>query len=769
MRNYSQIIHNQSETSEGRRHSGEMQEKTTDHAQGRSAAIVARDNSIADHTKTVVGTGSDDLYHANACRPVVGKGLAVSEAFLTVTQTAEFEDKSIRTIRDRCKNGTYKGVQKQTINGGEGWLIPLSSLPKAAQKAYAKQKAVEILDNATAYEVAELAPKSALPDDEYNQLWERYERKGGNFKEKARNALLIVLAYHELIETGVSIGYSEKAIESSHGASRATLRRYLDYVKGHPRQHWEPLLCPDYHGGRKRAEFTPAAYEFLLALKIKSPASNLRVLIRATLKEGAGKGWVLPNEDTIAKRLKEEPAWMFNTREQLERSFPTAERDYSSLALHEMWDSDGRKADVWCVWPDGTVNRPFVIAIREVRTRRVLSIRVCHAPDAEAVLGAYGSALSRANAVPKYFNLDNGREYANKAFTGHQRTRYRFKYNTEEAKGILTAMDVKVKWSKPGQGRGKSIESWWNVIGDNCDRAPDFIGAYCGHNPLSKPEDFDKNRAVSIDVYAAKLIEVITQYEKGDFGGHRGQGMNGKTVLQVYEELAQLATVRKPTASEIRRCRMGVKSLKLDKKDATIRFAIEGYLPRRYWHEALSNLTPAKRERHFNVHYEWGNPDAPISVYCGDEFICDAAPIGSIPFNDYKGGLVRKHMANKGEYLKPRANFIKTMKAKAEIAAPQLENGVSLSLPPIANGADAVIAPSTKVQAVESLPSALQPVAGSKNQLISTSTGQIYQRKDLEKIDKIAEEQKETEARNTRLEELRKRKLEKDLAHLKAG
>lgn len=156
--------------------------------------------------------------------------------------------------------------------------------------------------------------------------------------------------------------------------------------------------------------------------------------------------------------------------EALERGFPTIERDYASLELHQCWESDGRKADVFCVWPDGVVNRPFVIAIRDVRTRKVLSIRICHAPDTEAVLGAYGAALMNTRAVPAYFKLDNGREYANKAFTGHQKTRYRNKYKADEAVGILTAMNVKVHWSKPGQGRDKPIESWWNG-GDSTHQA----------------------------------------------------------------------------------------------------------------------------------------------------------------------------------------------------------------------------------------------------------------------------------------------------------
>lgn len=728
--------------------------------------------NMSNPTESRINSSFNEFAIENVVQPSknkVGQGLDTSTLFLTVVEAADLLEEHDKKIRRNCAAGKYIGAQKQTINGGEGWLIPLTSLPKAAQKAYAKQKATEILNKSTVFDVAELTPKSPLPDDEYHQLWERYERKGGNFKERAKSTLAVVLAYHALLDAGASIGIAEKAIESSHGVSRATLRRYLDYIKGHPQYHWEPLLCPNYHGGRKRAEFTPAAYEFLLALKIKSPASNLRVLIRTTLKEGADKGWILPNEDTIAKRLKEEPAWMFNTRKQLERSFPTVERDYSSLALHEMWDSDGRKADVWCIWPDGTINRPFVIAIRDVRSRRVLSIRVTHAPDAEAVLGAYGSALTRTNAVPKFFKLDNGREYANKAFTGQQRTRYRFKYNTEEAKGILTVMGVEVDWSLPGQPRDKSLESWWNVIANNCDRLPAFSLAYCGHNPLAKPEDFDKKHAIPVEVYAAKLIEVITEYEKGSFGGHRGHGMNGKTVLQVYEELAQITTVRKPTESEIRRCRMGVKSLKLDKKDATIRFAIEGYLPRRYWHEALSNLPSAKREGHFNVHYEWGNPDAPVSIYCGDEFICDAVPIGLIPFNDHQGTQVKQHMEDKGAYLKPRVKFIQDMKKKANIGLPQLGEDALLSLPPIVKAESSVIVPSTKVRNQEHQPSPLQPLEGSKTELISTQTGQIYQRKDLEKVDELKKKIEENEAVKARLEALRQKKLEKDLAHLKAG
>jgi len=736
----------------------------------RSRICVDDSKKLRDHAESRLNSGFATCVPTNDEQPVetvVAHGSRIKPEHLTVVQVADLLRCHVATTRRHCESGKYAGAVKETINGGEGWLIPVRSLPSAAQAAYAKQFAVTLAAKTGVKAVALSLPPEPEPEKEYSLLWDRYDRKDSNFKRMAEEALAALQAYLDVKETGVSVGFAEKAIAASHGVSRSTIRRYLDFTKNHPRQHWLPLLCPQYHGGRARAEFTQAAYDFILALKIQSPSTNLRVLIRAAVKEGASKGWVLPSEDTIAKRLKEEPAWIFNGKSALERSFPTVERDYASLGLHEMWDSDGRKADVWCRWPDGTVNRPFVIAIREARTRRVLSIRICHAPDAEAVLGAYGSALSRANAVPRYFHLDNGREYANKAFTGQQKTRYRFKYNTEEAKGILTAMDVKVHWAKPGMGRAKAIESWWNVIAKNCDQSPCFVGAYCGKDVLSKPEEFDKKNAVPVEAYKDKLIEVVMEYEKGDYGGHRGHGMNSRSVLEVYEELALTAETRKPTASEIRRCRMGVKSLKLDKKEASFKFAIEGYLPVRYWDEALADLPVSKRERPFNVHYEWGNPEAPISVYQGDEFICDAKPIDRIPFLDHDGEQVGQHMDAKRKFLKSRAKAIKALKVRGALALP--DGGASTLPPMIELDSDPVIAPSSKPRILEAVVSPLQAVPDKPGVHVDTETGQEYIGEGARQAQfKDGQQRREADAEETMLQELQRKMNEQREAKARA-
>jgi putative transposase len=679
-----------------------------DLARNRSSVIDNMVEPALDHAENAANIELSTNATTIATRPMIAKRSSATTDLLSVMQVAELLAVHEATIRTNCRKGKYPGAQKQFVNGGEGWFIPIASLPKAAQKAHAKRAAVELLKKVSVNKLAAVVP--AIPDAEYALQWELFERKPGSVKDAAQKALDALLAYCELVDSGMPKEGAKKAIEASHGLARATLHRAISKTKKHPRRHWLPLLCPQWHGGRERAEYTPEAQAFILALRVRSPETNLRTLIRIAKKEGEGKGWVIPSEDTVAKRLGEESAWLTGGMKALERSFPVVERDYASLALHQCWESDGRRADVFCVWPDGTIAKPFVIVWRDVRTRYVLSIRICLNPDAEAVLGSFGSAMAKAQAIPATVKIDNGREYANKAFTGAQTTRYRFKPKVDEAIGILTAMGVVAKWSKPGQGRDKPIESWWNVIAEGCDKYPAFAGAYCGKNVVSKPEDFDIAKAIPLKSYAAQFINCVNEFHQRPHAGH---GMSLRKPSDVYGELSATRTPNPPNESELRRCKMGVKSLKLDKKEATFKFRIDGHVPRRYWHEALSDLPLSMRDTRFNVHYEWDDPDAAVAVYSGDTFICDAMPIGRIDFLESDSEDVIAHMSAKGEFIKPRAKAISAIKASGKLALPdfsQMQESASLSMP------DTVLVLPNKEPVKSSAPSPLHPISNDQDE-----------------------------------------------------
>lgn len=451
---------------------------------------------------------------------------------VSVTQAAALEGVDLRTIRRRCEAGKYQGASKISMNGGGGWNIPVAALSPTAQEKFRRASCPS----------APAEGKAGPDPEEYMGILDAYERKPPGMKRRAEQAAAALDAFQELRETGLSVAQAEKIIAANYGMSKASLWRARGRVKGHSRQYWEALLCPNYHGGRGKAAFTPEAYDWILARQLSQTQPPLSATLIEARRLATEKGWIIPSAKTVKARLDEEPAWLFQGGRQgqkaLERGFPTVERDYESLRIHEMWESDGSRRDVWCRWPDGSVGRPHVLMWRDVRTRMPLGIRIHKSESLELVINALGQALEVSGTKPKNFKMDNGRAYASKAMTGGQPNRYRFKIKPGDPIGVITRLGGKVKWSKPGQGRDKPIEAFWRYVANHCDKSTDFEGAYCGNSPVEKPEGFDARKAVPIESYAAKLLQVVAHFAQHH--RHRGHGMNGKTPFELYAELTQI-------------------------------------------------------------------------------------------------------------------------------------------------------------------------------------------------------------------------------------
>lgn len=600
---------------------------------------------------------------------------------ISTNHAAQLLNVNEATVRRRCMAGKYPGAFKAATNGGEGWMVPTDALPPSAQRQLAEEYAAELAAR-TGIQLEQTAPAELA--GEYRTLWDAYERRPATVKQRAEKALSALVAYMQLRASGLGIPMAEQAIKESHKVHRVTLWRYIKATKKHPRQHWLPLLAPRYHGGKGRAEFTPEAYEWLLARYLNTSQTKCAVLIKELRDEAARRGWVVPGDDTIMRRLKEEPAWKviggrLGTKA-LERSFPAVERSFSSLRLHELWESDGRRADVWCRWPDGSVARPFIIIWREVRARLVLSVRGCLHPTADVVVQAFGNAMERAKAIPENAKLDNGHEYASKLFTGGQKSRYRYKVKVGEPIGIMTLVGAKARWSKPAYGQDKPIESFWNFVANHCDQAPEFQGAYCGKDPKSKPDDFDRKRAIPLEAYQTKLASVLQFFNSRP---HGGEGMGGRSPLQVYTELLGTTEVKHPDPAHVRLYKMGVAMIKMDKREFSLKLTIDGYGPIRYEHPALAELPQSARDRKLQVYYEPDDPTASVAVYDGGEFICDATPMDRLPFIEASGELTRAHAERKAAYVKSKKAAIKQAKEAGKIALPNPGENLGLAAPPL--------------------------------------------------------------------------------------
>lgn len=720
--------------------------ETRDLSPKRSRATGGPDSETRDHAETRAIAAFEREKPETGARPLQQTGSRIPDT-ISANKVAELEGVHLSTIRRRCDGGKYPGAYKSTMNGGDGWLIPPEALSREAQR---KLKAEIIPAPAT-----EAAPV-AVSREEYRTMMDAYERKPSGLKRQAEQAAAAVAAFLDLRGAGLSVAMAEKSIAASHGMSKPTLWRARTAVDGVERQYWEPVLCPRYHGGRGKAEFTPEAYAWILSKYLNTSEPPLSAILPDARKEATRQGWIIPNDKTVQARLDEEPAWLLlagrKGEKALERSFPPVERDYASLRLHEMWESDGRRGDVWCIWPDGSLARPCAVIWRDCRTRMPLSIRVYKTESTELTINSLASAYELTGTNPSYYKIDNGRAYANKRMTGGQATRYRFTINPDEPVGVITRLDGKVKWSKPGQGRDKPVESFWNYVADHCDKAPEFEGAYCGRNPVQKPEGFDVRKGVPVTAYLEKLKQVITRFatEKP----HRGQGMDGKTPLALFNELSRDYVPDPVDPAIIRLCRMGVATLKLNKDDASLKFKMDGYSEVRYWDERLAALPRSARGKRFHVYYDFGEPLNPVSVYDGDTLICEARNIGRQPFNELSGEKTGAHMKAKGAYLKPRHAALKAAKVAAPSGLHALIEAGGMSQQPLITLAE----PKKQALPAPAKTEEIEPIPGRPGEYLNKATGEIY-RGTVLALPTPANDQGEQE----RLAEMARRQREKNL------
>lgn len=685
-------------------------------------------------------------------QPSQGKRLDTAET-VTAQKAAELEGADRRSINRRCQAGKYPGAVKSNMNGGPGWLIPVVALSAEAQARYRKAAQPPAPEQQTL--------PAIVQHEEYRTLMDAYDKKPPKLKQMAEAAAGAVDAFLALRNSGLSVGMAEKAILESHKISKPNLCRHRAAVEGHDRQYWEAILCPRYHGGRGKSDMTEEAYEAICRdffIQSQPPLSAILPRIR---KEGMARGWVIPSDKTVMNRLKAEPphlwTWRQGGKKALERSFPTVEKEYSTLRLHEFWESDGRRADVRCVWPDGTVGRPVVVAWREVRTRMPLALGIYKNEDAELVISAFCRALTLSGTRPENAKMDNGRSFANKPLTGQQANRYRFKIKPDEPVGLMTRIGTQVKWSKPGKGRDKPIESWWNFIANHCDKLPQFEGAYCGRNPVEKPDNFDPRKAVPVEEYGAALKAAAWAFANRP---HRGDGMGGESPWALYKRLSEGHTMNPVDPAMIRLGLMGVATVKPDRQTAALKFKFDGYGEVRYWSDALADQPLNIRARKLHVYYDPGRPNDPVSIYDGDKYLCDAERLGKVDFHEVGGGKVEMHMRAHAEFLRTRQAEINALKGSVAPPKGAISQGSETALLTFFDQRTIT----SKEPATQPPPEAdtIQPHPTEPGAYIDTETGQVYRGAKVLQMKQKAEPDGE-EMTDEELEALRQRQREKNM------
>lgn len=575
---------------------------------------------------------------------------------------------SVSTLQRRCKRGQLQAFT-QVANGGLQYRVLLGTLPREAQLRYVARRlkdcppaerlaALQRLD-ATDEDKRAIArearitlrphrePLATLSQEESASALKAFECLPSNVQEEAHRRARAMLALASL-DRSLPLMQRYRLAAEQTGFSEGSLRRWRRATKNLAPADWAHALAPAWGAAAPpKAELSEEAWQYIVSEWACQSKPALKPIYRRAARLAAAQGWELPSYKTIQRRINAIPpqqrAYLREGEKGLDRYYPPMRRNYATLRLHEIWCSDGRKADLFCQWPDGYIGRPIVVAWQELRSRKILGWAVDKSETAELARLAFREAARNARAVPESAYLDNGRAYAAKEMTGGQPTRNRFKINPEDPLGLLTLFGIEAIWATPYHGQSKPIESYWNTIAQ-AERCKAFAGSWCGNKPDAKPEEFAR-RAVPIETYAAFLRETI---EAKNAEPHRGSGMDGQSPDAVYEQLAQSTPVRQPTERQLRLCLMAVGSIKLDRSHG---FSMHG---NRYWDECLTRLDRAKT---YQARFNPADLGEPIALYDGRELIAE------VPLwreGDFRSRTAAKHHA------RARSNFKKAQREQAK-------------------------------------------------------------------------------------------------------
>lgn len=583
-----------------------------------------------------------------------------------------------QAVAKACSEGRIKS-HRTTGNGGDQYRIALADLPIPAQVRYwvGQLKAVLQVDRRAhldglflpegiAKAVARAAGIPRKRGEAAPAPWthEEFEEKTAWFFTMPLNAQAeafrraeLLWAFEDMeVPEGVHKSDLVEAWAKERGTSRAALYNWRRKVAHLERHQWAYGLVPERRKGNipgaPKADIDEGLWAFIRQSWLTQSKPALRHIYRRAVEMANARDLDLPSEKTVARRLAALPlplvTLMREGEKALDDMYPPTRRDYSTLAVNEIWNADGHMFDAHVRWADGSVSRPIVMAWQDVRTRMVVGWAIGKSESAHLVRQALVTGLERTRAIPQRAYLDNGRAFASKEISGGQATRYRFKVRPDEMQGVLTMLNVNVTWAKPYNGRAKPIERFWQTLTAMAKRA-EFVGAYCGNKPENRPEEHDIKNAVDVALFERLLREEIEAYHAR---AHRGDSMGGRSPLQVYESLMASAVVRQPTASQVRRCALAAQQIKLNRHGEF--FILEN----RYGSDASAALS---RHVKYMAYYDPNDTARPVELWDGDELVATVPALDSLGFADRDAA--QDGARAKSQYKRATRDISKSMQA----------------------------------------------------------------------------------------------------------
>lgn len=567
----------------------------------------------------------------------------------------------------------------------EGWAERISAEGAALSRKRAGRGGGleyhrDLLPEAARLKMALASPataKAADPQQSRESAHRRYENLPKSLKDEAKRRLAIIQRVEMLNRAGLGkakaveevvqglrreANAAGKACDTSESTVFEWFRRIalVDVVDR------LPYLAPLHRGRTSSAPCSPEAWQFFKDYYLR-PKVTIAAAYQETVRLGEGLGWVIPSEKTFARwvetRINRSVRILLRDGEDaLRRELPWIERDETTFHAMEAVNVDGHKWDVRVDWGDGTPpERPMMVAIQDVYSRKILAWRICRSENAQDVRITFAS-MFREHGIPRLCFFDNGRAFAAKWMTGGAKNRFRFKVREDDPVGLLTQLGIEVHFTTPYAGQSKPIERSFRDLEEHVAIDPAFAGAFVGNNPLNKPHNHDDGVAVPIATFMAVLEQRIPQHN-----ARRGRDTKACGKRLSFDEAftasyaASRARIPMPTPEQLRQAMLCSERVKVRQKGEGI--ALGG---NRYWGDFLIELVGQE----VTVHFEADDLHAGIHVYSAAGIYQGYADCwDKVGFASVEEGREKKRLSRKLAKLTRLAADVERQRDDAQLAA----------------------------------------------------------------------------------------------------
>ena len=255
----------------------------------------------------------------------------------------------------------------------------------------------------------------------------------------------------------------------------------------------------DDRGGDRRSQGDPAAWAKFKDFFLDPRQPSVKQCWEAVREMAQEQGWTWCTLASCHNQLntKIAPEQQLHYREPekwKQQMQPTIEQDPDGWRAGECWTADHHVMNLW-VRSGNQVLRPWITAIMDNRTRRVVGWVMADSPNTWTIIQAMKKALKDPANMggPDVFWLDNGKDFASYSLNGEtkamRRERVRLRMDEPDTAGVFKLLSIEVHFAIKYNPNGKArLERWFGTL------EPFYrtFATYTGNEPDTRPENLGK-------------------------------------------------------------------------------------------------------------------------------------------------------------------------------------------------------------------------------------------------------------------------------------